>query len=182
MRTVASQTGMGSMALEWARHLAVVLLLGILPLVVSCGVEPKTVTLQPVEPGPIGQRAAVATGYLKVYTAVKSYPYDRQYYYAHTAYGIYDLDGHRVRSVDNEASFHTPVPEVVPLPAGRYNVVAWADGYELVKVPVMIELGRLTVVNLENHGRAGLPEDGHGDLVRTSDGRVVGWSATVPGP
>jgi hypothetical protein len=81
--------------------------------------------------------------------------------------------------VDNEVYFHSLGPEVVTLPPGSYSVVGWADGYELVKVPVVIQAGLLTQVNLEAHGNAEFPGARTNDMVRMEDGRIVGWPASV---
>ncbi len=155
------------------------LFLTILSLFASCALTQKPVLLEPIGPGPATPAASAPAGFLKVDTTVKCYPYDRQFYYAHTAYGVYDADGHRVRSVQNEASFHSSEAALVTLPAGSYNIMGWADGYELVKVPVVIKSGLLTEVNLEAHNKLTLLGAKQGDIVRMADGRVVGWSANV---
>jgi hypothetical protein len=59
--------------------------------------------------------------------------------------------------------------------------VAWADGYELVRVPVVIKAGQLTEVNLETNRNSPIPATAEGDVVRMDDGRIVGWSAAVAG-
>jgi hypothetical protein len=162
-----------------SKRILMLLLPATLSLATSCAFIPKPVALAPVGPGPYGHATTAPTGFLEVYTAVKCYPYDRQFYYAHTAYGVYDTGGRHVRSVDNESYFHSLEPEVVSLPPGSYSVVGWADGYELVKVPVIIKAGLLTQVNLETHGEAAFPGARTNDMVRMEDGRIVGWPAGV---
>ncbi|MGD1019042.1 MAG: hypothetical protein ABSA12_06955 [Verrucomicrobiia bacterium] len=151
--------------------------LGVSTFAMSCALTTKPVMLGTVGPDPSAQAASSTTGFLKVYSAVKCYPYDRQYYFEHTDYGVYDAAGKRVKSVRNAAGFHDPTPALVTLPAGAYNVVAWADGYELVKVPVVIKAGQLTEVNLEANRKPSIPATAEADVVRMYDGRVVGWSA-----
>ncbi|HVM60961.1 MAG TPA: hypothetical protein VMV72_08845 [Verrucomicrobiae bacterium] len=147
-------------------------------LAMSCALTTKPVVLGTVGPDPSAPASATATGFLKVYSAVKCYPYDRQFYYGHTDYGVYDTKGTRVRSVRNAASYHDLAPALVSLPAGRYDVVAWADGYELVKVPVVIRTGQLTEVNLEADRKPDVTATTEDSVVRMDDGRIVGWSAT----
>jgi hypothetical protein len=162
-----------------SKRVLTLLLPGILSAATSCALLQKPVALAPVGPGPYGHATSAPTGFLEVYTAVKCYPYDRQFYYAHTAYGVYDTSGRRVKSVENEVYYHSLEPEVVSLPPGSYSVVGWADGYELVKVPVIIKTGLLTEVNLEAHGKAAFPGASTNDMVRMEDGRIVGWPANV---
>ena len=162
-----------------ANRLPVLLWLVAMSLAVSCALVPSPITLQTVGPSPYGSPEPVSTGRLRVDTAVKCYCYDRQSYCVHTDYGIYDANGDRLRSVRNAASFHTLDPAVVSLSPGSYSIVAWADGYELVKVPVVIRPGRVTVVNLETDKNKRFPDAQADDMVRMADGRMVGWSANA---
>jgi murein DD-endopeptidase MepM/ murein hydrolase activator NlpD len=155
--------------------------LGVSTLAMSCALATKPVLLGAVGPDPSARAASTPMGFLRVYSAVKCYPYDRQYYFARTDYGVYDTKGNRVRSVQNAARFHDLAPALVTLPAGTYDVVAWADGYELVRVPVVIKAGQLTEVNLETNRNSPIPATAEGDVVRMDDGRIVGWSAAVAG-
>jgi len=153
------------------------LLPGILCLGAACALMSKPVTLAPVGPDPYGRPTSGPMGFLEVYTTVKCYPYDRQWYYAHTAYGVYGPDDKRVKSVGNDVYMYVVEPEVVDLPPGWYSIVGWADGNILVRVPVLIEAGRLTQVNLETKGKASFTGPGTNNLVRMDDGRIVGWPA-----
>ena len=162
-----------------ANRLPILLCLVMMSLAVSCAFVPSPVALPPVGPSPYGSTESASTGLLQVDTAVKCYCYDRQSYCVHTDYGIYDANGDRVRSVRNAAGFHTLDPAVVRLAPGSYSIVAWADGYELVKVPVVIRPGRVTVVNLEAGKEKRFPEAMADEMVRMADGRIVGWSANA---
>ncbi len=163
------------------RFWRIMAVLSVPPLLASCVLMPKPLELGMVGPGPNAPSVPPPTGALKVYTAVKCYPYDHQFFYAHTDYGVYAMDDHRVKSVRNAASFLDLNPAIVALPAGTYHVVAWAKGYDLVRVPVVIEAGRLTTVNLEDGVPKPAPSGKAGDLVRMPDGRIVGWSASASG-
>lgn len=159
----------------------------LLTLATACALTSKpAVVVGPVGPGPEANRkgAAPATGdgFLEVRTAMRTYTSDRQAYQLHTAYGIYTADGTRFKSIQNARSINTPEPQVVPLPPGTYDIQAWADGLILVKVSIVIESRRLTRVNLEA-GDTILAEKAKPEqLVRLPDGRIIGWSATVPPP
>ena len=146
----------------------------------SCTLLQTPTAVAPIGPEP-GSRPTLATaGFLKVYTDVECYPYDEdQYYYAHTDYGIYTPDGKRVKSVQNAESFHSLPPKQVALPPGQYTVVGWSDAYQRVKVPVVIQAGCLTTVNLEKDAHMLFQNAKPADLVHTPDGRIVGWAANV---
>ena len=117
----------------------------------SCMTLQTPITLAPVGPGLGNQIASASTGSLKVYTHVQGYTYEADYYYyAHSDYNVYNLNGWRVRSVQNTALYRSMEPREVALPPGHYEVVAWGDAFQqLVKVPVEIKAGCLTTVNLE---------------------------------
>lgn len=166
-----------------SKRVLTLLVPAILSLAISCALLPTPVALAPVGPGPYGHPTSAPTGFLEVYTTIKRYPNDHQWYDAHTAYGVYDAGGRRVKSVSNAVYVYLVEPEVVNLPPGSYSVVGWADGYELVKVPVIIKAGLLTEVNLETHGKATFSGASTNDMVRMEDGRIVGWPANLtPAP
>ena len=149
-------------------------------LVCSCAMLQTPIAVAPVGPEPGNQIAQTATGYLKVYTNVEGYPYDEDnFYYVHTDYGIYDLDGKRVKSVQNTESFHSLKPKQVVLPPGHYFVKGWTGANQLAKVPVEIKAGCLTLVNLENNNHELFQKANQDDLVHAPDGRIVGWMAST---
>lgn len=140
------------------------------------------VALAPVGPDPSGFGNSSASGQLVVYTstAVQS---DNQnqgsrdpVWYQHTDYSLYDLEGNRIRQVDNTIGRYEEAPRHVVLPAGKYLVKAQANDYLQVMVPVAIECGRTTTVHLDDHWNmpAGVPATA---LVRLPNGQAVGWRA-----
>ena len=146
----------------------------------SCTLLQQPLAVAPVGPAPGSQPALADSGFLKVYTDVECYPYDEDmYYYAHTAYGVYDSGGKRIQSVQNAESFHSLNPMQVTLPPGQYTVKGWSDAYQLVKVPVVIKAGCRTTVNLEKNDHGLFPSGKTADLVQTPDGRIVGWMASL---
>jgi hypothetical protein len=162
------------------QQLVVLIAVGLSLFSCSCTLMQQPVAVAPVGPGPVRHPALTSTGFLKVYTEVECYPYDEDmYYFAHTDYGVYRPDGQRIKSVQNAASFHSLAPKQVELPPGQYEVVGWTDAYQLVKVPVLIKAGCLTTVNLEKDAHQLFQNAKQDDLVRTADGRIVGWSANV---
>ena len=160
------------------QRLFVLVVLGSSLFACSCTMLQTPIAVAPVGPGPGSQMAAAATGFLKVYTNVQGYPYDSSdYYYVHTDYGIYNLDGMRVKSVQNAESFHSLNPQQVALPPGQYVVKGWTGSSQLAKVPVEIKAGCLTIVNLEKDSHQLFNSATQNDLVHTPDGMIVGWVA-----
>ena len=101
-------------------------------------------------------------------------PY-RIYY---TDYKLVSENGTLLQSVHNDNGTALEGPKTVSLPPGKYRVLARANGYGRVTVPVVIEARRTTTVHLES-GMAGKigPSAGPQGLVRFPDGRIVGLDA-----
>lgn len=115
---------------------------------------------------------------------------DLLYLPAHRNYFVQTAGGAPCRYVENATDARDATPTDVALPAGRYLVSApaeWGSGHAgPVTVPVAIEAGRTTIVHLETGWHPAGGDAPGTDLVRGSDGRVVGWSAradqtAVPG-
>ena len=70
----------------------------------------------------------------------------------HSDYKIFSLDGSLLRAVHNDSG--TILQDAVPveLPTGKYRVVANANGYGHVTIPVVIEACQTTVLHLEGGG------------------------------
>ena len=70
-------------------------------------------------------------------------------------------------------------PKRVQLPVGTYRVVARANGYGVVTVPVIIRADQVTTVHLEGgpswQNRSQL---GQSNPVRLPDGEIAGWRAS----
>ena len=67
-------------------------------------------------------------------------------------------------------------PAPVELPAGKYRVVANANGYGQVTIPVIIEAQQTTVLHLEGGGSwLNEAEFNQTNAVRLPDGQIVGW-------
>ena len=72
-----------------------------------------------------------------------------QMYFPHLSYFIESEKGWPVKCVPNHLHQTDEVPQEVPLPVGRYVLIAEADGLGKVKVPIQIASGMLTKVTLQ---------------------------------
>ncbi len=93
-------------------------------------------------------------------------------------YKIFSLDGNLLRAVHNDSG--TILQDAVPveLPAGKYRVVASANGYGRVTIPVVIESRQTTVLHLEGGGAwSNEAQFNQTNAVRLPDGLIVGWRA-----
>jgi hypothetical protein len=70
-------------------------------------------------------------------------------YFPHLSYFIESANGWPIRCVANHRTRIDEIPQVVQLPAGRYTLVAEADGLGKVNVPLQINNGTLTKVVLQ---------------------------------
>jgi hypothetical protein len=135
--------------------------------------------------GPIPAQAApvpAISGTLVVYSAYdvntdfnSRDPYRPEY----SDYKIYTAAGKLLRRVHNDSGTLLQDPMPVKLPIGEYRLVARANGYGFVTVPVIIAAHQTTVLHLEGGGM--WPDKStfnQTDAVRLPDGRIVGWQAS----
>ena len=148
----------------------------------GCATGRSGMTLDTVGPVPAQPAAAnSADGTLIVYSAYKVNadfnsrdPFRPEY----SGYEIFWTDGKLLRRVHNDSGTILQNPAAVELPAGEYRVVARANGYGFVTVPVIIEARQNTVLHLE--GGTAWPDASafnQTNAVRLPDGEVVGWRA-----
>jgi hypothetical protein len=112
-----------------------------------------------------------------VFTATERVNSGGVFYDPHTSYVILDQTGKKIAAVQNHAGSADQAPMITTLPKGQYTVVGCADAYGSVRVPVVIQGGRLTEVNLERGGILKTHLDGSTNLVRFPNGDVIGWRA-----
>jgi hypothetical protein len=99
-----------------------------------------------------------------------------------TDYKIYTTDGKLLQRIHNVTDdiLENPVP--VNLSSGKYRVVARANGYGYVTIPVIINAKQKTILHLE--GGAFWPDEpalNPAKAVRLPDGQIIGWKvATRP--
>jgi hypothetical protein len=84
-----------------------------------------------------------------VYSATDEFDDGGVAYHAHSSYAIYTLDGKLFRNIENHISRSDEIPEVVALPVGSYTVDARSEKDGYVRVPVVINAGRPTILDLD---------------------------------
>ena len=146
----------------------------------SCASAKDGLTLATV--GPVPARAgggSTGSGTLVVYSAYEvsadfnSRDPNRPEY---SDYRIYAADGRFLRKVRNDSGTIFQDPRRVVLPAGRYRVLARANGYGFITIPVKVEAGRMTVVRLTGRWSAS-DTFNQNNAVRLPDGWVAGYRA-----
>jgi hypothetical protein len=157
---------------------------GICILLAGCATSNHGMVLDGVGPDPAAPaNRQTALGSLLVYSAYEvnadfnSRDTHRPLY---SDYRIIDADGQLRQLVHNNSGTMLQRPEVVELPAGSYHVIAQANGYGFVIVPVAIVGGQTTVVHLQG----GVPWPDHpaftdANSVRLPDGEIVGWKSVM---
>ncbi|MFZ1074676.1 MAG: hypothetical protein WAO21_14720 [Verrucomicrobiia bacterium] len=152
-------------------------------LLAGCATGKGGITLDAVGPVP-AQSAVVSSinGTLVVFSAYEVNadfnsrdPYRPEY----SDYRILGADGKLLRRVHNNSGTIPQDPLPVELPAGKYRVIARANGYGYVTIPVIIEAQQSTVLHLEGGGSwLGNSTLAQTNTVRLPDGQVVGWRAS----
>ena len=149
-------------------------------LLAGCASRGSALVLAPIGPAPSTSAAADSTGTLEVFSAFEqgadfnSQLYRRRY----TDYRVLSSDGKPPQTVRNDDGTLTGAPKCVQLPAGTYRVVARANGYGEVTVPVVIRADQITTVHLEGSPTWPHPRRLAGsDPVRLPDGEIAGWRA-----
>jgi len=124
-------------------------------LLCGCAADHNNTAWAPVGPA-TGQVATAepdpGSGSLVVYSAPDVNPElnsrdDRRQTY--TDYKILTEQGSLVKYVHNDSGTLSQKPVPVSLPAGKYKVAAYANGYGSVTLPVIIAPGRVTMVRLD---------------------------------
>lgn len=142
------------------------------------GCATPRLALDPVGPAPETKGAALGEGYLKVFSAREGQLYGGDTPYSpHSEYHVRTPAGQPVKHVQNHVGPMDESAMLVSLPTGRYEVLAEADGFGRVRVPILIKQGELTEVNLETIGRSKGNAGNDPRLVRLPNGWAVGWRA-----
>ena len=157
---------------------------GIALLLAGCATSHNGMVLDSVGPDPASTvNPAVPDGSLLVYSAYEvnadfsSRDTRRPEY---SDYRILTADGQLQQVVHNNSGTILQRPAQVGLPAGNYRVVAQANGYGSVTIPVTIVAGETTFVHLQ--GGVAWPDHpafDQSNAVRLPDGEVVGWKSPV---
>jgi hypothetical protein len=146
----------------------------------ACASTASVLVLDPVGPATVQSASSAPAGTLVVFSAFSVHapsPGEPDYRQHYTDYKVYAVNGALLRTVANDAGLAVASPVRVTLAPGSYLVVARANGYGVIKVPVVVANGQATTLHLEGGGFAA--EGGAaGSVVRLPDGQVVGWRAT----
>ena len=153
-------------------------------LLAGCTTFHNGMVLEGVGPGPASTvNATAADGTLMVFSAYdvnadfNSRDAHRPVY---SDYRILTADGKLQQRVHNDSGTMLQRPMGVELPPGQYRIVAAANGYGMVTVPVTIAAGQTTILHLQ--GGSTWPNQAafnQTNAVRLPDGGIVGWKSTV---
>jgi hypothetical protein len=152
-------------------------------LLAGCAAEDRLVleAIGPAAPGPV--LTSPAAGTLVVYSAYETgADFNRRNVavYSHSDYTVFTSDGTLLQKVHNDTGTIQAGPVAVPLPPGKYSVVARANGYGFVTIPVRIVPQETTVLRLDGGGVwPGEPAVNPTNAVRLPDGLVVGAKAGI---
>ncbi len=157
---------------------------GLALLLAGCTTSHNGMVLESVGPAPTSNiNPAAPNGGLLVFPPMKSMrtstaasPHRPEY----SDYRILTGDGQLQQVVHNNTETILQRPKQVALPAGNYRVVAPANGYGVVTVPVTIAPGEITIVHLQ--GGVAWPDHpafDQSNAVRLPDGEIVGWKSPV---
>jgi len=148
--------------------------------ITGCVQGRRPLVLDTVGPAMANHSVVETNGSLVVFSAFDPTPHFSALSYRvyYTDYKLISENGTLLQSVHNDNETALEGPKTVSLPPGKYCIVARANGYGHVTVPVLIEARRTTTVHLEGSaasetGASAFPEG----LVRFPDGRIVGWRA-----
>jgi hypothetical protein len=153
-------------------------------LLARCISQQHGLVLEPIGPPNVQLARAGSNGTLVVFSAFDTHAHfnDLPYLRHYTDYKITSQDGKVVQTVHNDTGTLLEEPKEVQLPAGVYSVVARANGYGVVAVPVVIRANQITTVHLE--GGASWPNNAAllgSNPVRLPDGEIAGWRADTQG-
>jgi hypothetical protein len=152
----------------------------------GCTTSRPSLVLERVGPGPVqpANSQKGPDGSLVVFSAVdvgahfNTVPYRPIY----SDYQIQTKDGNPLRNVTNRDTRRNS-PNPVALPAGEYRVLARANSYGLVTVPVLIVAGQTTTVHLEGPSSwADSDSAERFNYVCLAHGQIVGYRADKTPP
>jgi hypothetical protein len=152
----------------------------------GCATGKNGLALDTVGPPPFplaATRSTLTNGTLVVYSALRrnadfnALDPNRPEY---SDYKILTSDGKLLQRVHNNSG--TILQDVVPvqLPPGKYNVIARANGYGYLTIPVIIAAQQTTMLHLEGGGS--WPDESafnQTNAVRLPDGQIIGWKVAT---
>jgi len=100
-----------------------------------------------IGPGNLDYPAGSSRGYLTVYLTADAFNDGNAWYFPHSAFAIYTIDGKLFRNIKSRFTYDE-IPEVlVTLPVGSYIVVARSEKDRYVRLPVVIKSGERTILD-----------------------------------
>jgi hypothetical protein len=116
------------------------------------------------------------SGELLVYSATFTPTLEEGEYPAHTDYSIATTNDQPIERVSNQTGSFDKRPATVSLAPGEYHIRAQYDRGGFVTIPVVIEAGKMTTIDLD--GRA-MPKGGSpaAEPIRVAGEKVVGWKS-----
>jgi hypothetical protein len=143
----------------------------------GCAARAPLVVNQAVGPARSQASRREGEGVLVVYSALEVANAVDSSHPTHAGYAIFNPVGKILRRVDNRAGSFYQDPMPVGLPAGTYKVEARATNQGLVIVPVVIEGGRTTILDLDASILPQSEPQSDDQWVRLPDGQVIGVKA-----
>jgi len=145
----------------------------------GCASPKGGLVLAPVGPPSLPPAVDSSLGSLVVFSALDSQPHFNGFPYRHyyTDYKILSDDGKLAQKVRNDNGTSWEGPAEVQLPPGKYRVVARANGYGTVTVPVTVAAKQTTTVHLEG----GTPIEREKTHLQTHSRAVNTETAQPPG-
>ncbi len=128
------------------RNLAVAMFAAVTFLGTTRGNEAEKTTLATGD----AKTKRLSQGSLVVYSATDVFDDGGLPYYAHSSYAICTTDGKLFKNVENHISRSDEIPEVVTLPAGPYVIEARSERDGYIRVRIVIEPGRQTILDLDS--------------------------------
>lgn len=92
--------------------------------------------------------AGSSQGYLTVYLTADEFNDGSTWYFPHSAFAIYTIDGKLFKDVNSRFTYDE-IPEVVALPVGSYMIVARSEKDRSIRLPVVINAGERTILDLD---------------------------------
>lgn len=137
-----------------------------------------TVVDQPIGPKSSWPHQGPIQGYLMVYSETEEkQDGENTYFYPHTGYDVYTLDGKHLKRVANHISNRDEDPEKVELPVGTYKVKAWSENDGLLMMTVIIKGGQTTTLDLDSKNSGKSVGLAAANSVKAPSGSVIGWKA-----
>jgi hypothetical protein len=109
----------------------------------------------PLRLGHLDRRAELPQGSLKVYSTTDEFNDGNAWYFPHSFYAIYTIDGKLLKNVTSRFA-NDETPEVVALPVGSYMIVARSEKNQFIRLPIVIRAGERTILDLDLRGKGTL--------------------------